>query len=67
MSRVRLIKRKSENNSDEMTAATQEMNGWQKACPSCHALQHARKKECDCGHTFAVRARPLTDEENLNE
>jgi rubrerythrin len=63
MSRVKHIKRES----DGSVATTHDMSAWQKVCPSCHAVQHAKKKECDCGHTFAVRARPLADEENDEE
>ncbi len=33
---------------------------WQRICPKCHALQHVRKKVCDCGHTLAALARPRT-------
>jgi len=63
MNRVKLIR----SESGDSPSAAQDMNAWQKACPTCEAVQHARKKECDCGHIFAVRARPLADEENLGE
>ena len=26
---------------------------WQKSCPKCKTLLHVRKKNCDCGHSFA--------------
>ena len=34
------------------------VKSWQRVCPKCKALQHVRKKVCDCGHSFAVQARP---------
>jgi hypothetical protein len=36
---------------------------WQKRCPKCNAVQHVRKAVCDCGHTFTVRARPPTSDD----
>lgn len=38
---------------------------WQKRCPKCRAVQHVRKKVCDCGHTFAHRAAPRESEGEL--
>lgn len=26
---------------------------WQKQCPKCKTSLHVRKKQCDCGHSFA--------------
>lgn len=33
---------------------------WQKLCPKCNAMQHARKLVCTCGHPFTVKRRPQT-------
>jgi hypothetical protein len=33
---------------------------WQRVCPKCKALQHVRKKLCECGHSLAVGGRPPT-------
>ena len=38
---------------------------WQRICPKCKSLQHVRKKICNCGHTFAVRAAPPRTESDL--
>ncbi|HUG20503.1 MAG TPA: hypothetical protein VMM56_16060 [Planctomycetaceae bacterium] len=39
---------------------------WQRFCPKCKAVQHVRKKICNCGHTFAVRAIPPTGESEIS-
>jgi len=30
-----------------------EQSVWQKNCPRCQLLRHARKAVCECGHTFS--------------
>ena len=34
-------------------ATSGKVSRWQKSCPKCKTSLHVRKKECDCGHTFA--------------
>ncbi|HSG68802.1 MAG TPA: hypothetical protein VLA12_00220 [Planctomycetaceae bacterium] len=39
---------------------------WQRICPKCKAVQHVRKKICNCGHTFPVRAVPPNGESEIS-
>ncbi|MGE0760192.1 MAG: hypothetical protein AB7F89_12755 [Pirellulaceae bacterium] len=37
---------------------------WQKICPKCNVMQHARKTTCSCGYHFPARtSRPPGDPE----
>jgi len=45
---------KARSNASKEPAAPPVMQRWQKACPSCRALMHVRKKLCDCGHAFVA-------------
>lgn len=38
----------------ENSPKAKQQGRWQKSCPKCKTSLHVRKKECDCGHSFAV-------------
>ena len=43
---------KAKRKSSISTSSTLFVNPWYKRCPRCGTHLHARKKHCDCGHTF---------------
>ena len=59
--RMSRIKRNTKGDKTEKPGSG--VKPWQRVCPKCKALQHVRKKMCDCGHTFAARTRPPTGED----
>lgn len=54
----RMNRTKRENQVGKPAKPVSDVKPWQRVCPKCKALQHVRKKVCECGHAFAVRARP---------
>lgn len=52
--RAAKIKQKAEATAKTATPKKRKSNTtrWQKTCPQCRTSLHARRKACDCGHTF---------------
>jgi hypothetical protein len=57
---IRLDRVKAEKSAPKPipSSPTLDVRPWQKICPKCRVVVHVRKKACDCGHVFAMRARP---------
>lgn len=53
---VRLDRIKT-SKSKHPVAPRQDVRPWERICPKCRIVVHVRKKTCDCGHVFAMRAR----------
>jgi len=56
----RLAKLKEQQKDQPKAKPVSDVKAWQKRCPKCRSIQHVRKKECDCGHTFGGGTRAAT-------
>lgn len=54
--RMNRVKRAAQKRAPEKSAST--AASWLRTCPKCKALQHVRKKLCQCGHAFIARVVP---------